>query len=285
MVKSRLRYVIPAAIFASILFLIFGGTGQSIDSQGMELINKHSDPSGLVMLIPIVILLVVAVKYQNIFLASTVGTILGIITAVLFGVINVSDIFLIQDGSLNGFLIDSVEDVIGTVAFVIPLFGIIGVLEESGAMNRIVNKLINSKLAATDKGTELIIMIGTTFSGLSLGGANGPTCMMFGPLADQIGGEKKLHPYRRGNLLAGFASALPIIIPFTSSFIIITYANINVLIENFSFIEAINPLSIAIGTFYPAMLFIVFLYAIFSGWGRRFENSKGEAVRQSESVS
>src|SRR5690625_1644718 len=52
MVKSRLRYVIPAAIFASILFLIFGGTGQSIDSQGMELINKHSDPSGLVMLIP-----------------------------------------------------------------------------------------------------------------------------------------------------------------------------------------------------------------------------------------
>lgn len=280
MVKSRLRYVIPAMLLASVLFLIFGGSGQAIDVKGQELITQHSDPSGLIMLIPIVILLVVAVKSQNIFLASTVGTISGIIIAIPFGVINLSDIFLVQDGALSGFLIESVKGVIGTVAFVLPLFGIIGVLEESGAMNRVVNGLMNSKLAATEKGTELIIMIGTTLAGLSLGAANGPTCMMFGPLTDKVGREKKIHPYRRGNLLAGFASSLPIIIPFSSSFIIITYANINVLIENFSFIQPINPLSIAIGTFYPAMFFIVLLYATLSGWGRRYEGKDGAAVSQ-----
>lgn len=146
-------------------------------------------------------------------------------------------------------------------------------------MNRLVNGLINSKFAATEKGAELIIMIGAIASGISLGGANGPTCMMFGPLADKIGKEKQLHPYRRGNLLSGFTSSLPIMIPFTSSFIIITYSNINVLVENFAFIQPINPLLIALGTFYPATFFIVFLYAILSGWGRRFEGENGEPIK------
>ncbi|MGM8365951.1 Na+/H+ antiporter NhaC family protein [Virgibacillus sp. W0181] len=280
MVKSRLRYVIPAAILASILFLIFGGTGNKINAEGYELIEQYSDPHGLIMLIPIIILLVVAVKSQNIFLASTVGTIIGIVVAVLFGAIDISNIFMVQEGALSGFLIDSVTGVIGTIAFVIPLFGIIGVLEESGAMDRLVNDLMNSKFAATERGTELIIMIGATISGISLGGANGPTCMMFGPLTDEIGQKKQLHPYRRGNLLSGFASSLPILIPFSSSFIIITYANINALVENFTFVQPINPLMIAIGTFFPAMLFIVFLYAILSGWGRRFEGEGGLPVKQ-----
>src|SRR5690625_2740731 len=285
MVKSRLRYVIPAALLASILFLIFGGTGRKIDDSGYELIEQYSNPHGLIMLIPIVILLVVAVKSQNIFLASTIGTIIGVIVAVLFGAIDIGNIFMVQEGGLSGFLIDSVIGVIGTIAFVIPLFGIIGILEESGAMNRLVSGLINSKLAVTEKGTELIIMIGATISGISLGGANGPTCMMFGPLADEIGKEKQLHPYRRGNLLSGFASSLPILIPFSSSFIIITYSNINVLVENFAFIQPINPLLIAIGTFYPAMFFIVFLYAILSGWGRRFEGENGKPIKQPEKTS
>lgn len=279
MVKSRLRYVIPAALFASLLFLIFGGTGEEIDNAGYELIDQYSNPNGLIMLIPIITLLIVAVRKQNIFLASTIGTIIGVIVALIFGAIDISSIFIVEEGVLNGFLIDSIADVIGTVAFVIPLFGIIGILEESGAMNRLVNGLINSKFAATEKGAELIIMIGAIASGISLGGANGPTCMMFGPLADKIGKEKQLHPYRRGNLLSGFTSSLPIMIPFTSSFIIITYSNINVLVENFAFIQPINPLLIALGTFYPATFFIVFLYAILSGWGRRFEGENGEPIK------
>ncbi|AOV08747.1 Na+/H+ antiporter NhaC family protein [Sporosarcina ureilytica] len=284
MVKSRLRYVIPAAILASILFLIFGGTGEKINAGGYELIEQYSNPHGLIMIIPIIVLLVVAVKSQNIFLASSVGTIIGIIVAVLFGAIDISNIFMIQEGALSGFLIDSVKGVIGTIAFVIPLFGIIGVLEESGSMNRLVNLLMNSKLAATERGAELTIAIGATISGISLGGANGPACLMFGPLTDEIGKEKQLHPYRTGNLLSGFACSLPIIIPFTSSFIIITYANISVLVENFPFIQPINPLLISIGTFFPAMFFIVFLFAVLTGWGRRFEGKNGKPIKHRESI-
>src|SRR5699024_4794864 len=282
MVKSRLRYVFPALVLSGILFLIFGGTGKEIDAEGYELINQYSNPHGLIMLIPIIVLLVVAVKSQNIFLASTIGTIVGVIVALIFGAIDIESIFMVQGDSLKGFLIDSVTEVIGTIAFVIPLFGIIGILEESGAMDKLVEKLISSKFASTERGTELIIMIGSIFSGISLGGANSPTFMMFGPLTDEIGRKKQLHPYRRGNLLSGFASSLPILIPFTSSFIIITYANINALVDNFNFIEVINPLLLSLGTFYAAMFVIVFLYVVISGWGRRFEGENGLPVKQPE---
>lgn len=282
MVLSRLRYAFAAGVISCVLFLVFGGAGQEIDLAGQDLIKQYSDPSGLIMLIPIVILLFVAVKSQNIYLAVTIGTLSGIAIALPLGIFGITDIFIVQDGHLGGFLIDSIRGVMSTVVFLMSLFGIVGILEESGTMDKIMDRLINSKLASTAKGTELIIMIGTTLSGFCLGGANGPACMMFGPLADKLGKQKQLHPYRRGNLLSGFASTLPILIPFSSLFIIITNANINSLVEEFSFIQPVNPILISAGAFHPIVLFLVFLFAVVSGWGRLFEGQNGEALKQPE---
>ncbi|MEJ8548690.1 Na+/H+ antiporter NhaC family protein [Brevibacillus borstelensis] len=282
MVLSRLRYALVAGLISIVLFLIFGGSGQEIDHVGQELIKQYSDPSGLIMLIPVVILLFVAVKSQNIYLAVTMGTLSGIAVALPLGILEVADIFTIKDGNLDGFLINGIRSVIGTIAFLIPLFGIMGVLEESGTMNEIINRLANSKLASTTRGTEIIIMMGTTLSGICLGGANGPACLMFGPLTDKLGKQKHLHPYRRGNLLSGFASTIPVLIPFSSLFIIITNANMNSLVEEFSFIQPINPMLIPVGTIHPIALFLVFLFAVITGWGRLFEGENGVALKQPE---
>ena len=75
---------------------------------------------------------------------------------------------------------------------------------------------------------------------------------MFGPIADEIGKSKGLHPYRRANLLDGFASTLPV--------------------------------SIALSTLHCIFLFIVLAAAVLTGWGRRYEGEGGKPVKMEKVV-
>ena len=102
---------------------------------------------------------------------------------------------------------------------------------------------------------------------------------MYGPIADKIGQESGLHPYRRSNLLDGFASTLSVIIPFTSSFIFIVISCVTGLMEEYSFINAINPIALAGATFHCIALFAVFVFAVLTGWGREYEGPNGERIK------
>lgn len=115
---------------------------------------------------------------------------------------------------------------------------------------------------------------------ICLGSANGPAIIMFGPIADEIGKSKGLHPYRRANLLDGFASTLPVIIPVTSSFIFIAVSCVESAAAEYDFISVISPVSIAISTLHCIFLFVVFCVAVFTGWGRRYEGLDGRPVKK-----
>ncbi len=284
MVVSRLPYALVAGLISVILFFILGGSSEGVDLVGQELINQYSNPDGLVMLIPVILLLIVAVKSKNIYLSVAVGTISGIIIALPLGILEMSDIFVVEDGNLGGFLIESIRGVLGTIAFLISLFGIMGILNESGTMDEIIDKLVNSKFASTDRGTEILIMLGSIFSGIFLGGANGPACLFFGPIADRLGKQRNLHPYRRGNLLSSFASTIPVIIPFSSLFIIITNANLMSLVEEYSFIEPINPILFPLGTIHCLSLFFVCLFSVLTGWQRLYEGKDGEPIKRNRKI-
>lgn len=99
-VASRMKYALVAGVFAVVCFAIFGGSG-STSAQAAELLSQYSNPKGLIMLIPVVILLTIAVKTQNIFVASTWGIISGSIIGILSGVLVPGDIISMQDGALS----------------------------------------------------------------------------------------------------------------------------------------------------------------------------------------
>ena len=90
----------------------------------------------------------------------------------------------------------------------------------------------------------------------------------FGPILNKIGSEKNIHPYRRANMLDGFANSLPVVIPFLSVFVYIGA----LLVQGYDFIEPVSATQIAVGMFYPMALFIVLSVAVVSGWGRDLEN-------------
>jgi Na+/H+ antiporter NhaC len=277
-VTSRMRYALVAAGLSIIGFFIWGGAPVAQSAQAQELLAKYSNPLGLVMLIPVVILLAIAIINRNIFISITWGIISGIAIGLLTGVMTPADIMSVKDGNLTGFLYSGILSMLGMVVYLYGVMGIMGVLQESGTLHKIIQALAGSKLAQTTMGTEIILGLGIMISSIGLGAANGPAIIMFGPIANELGKSAKLHPYRRANLLDGLAGTIPVLVPFTSAFIFIVIAIVSGLMSEYPFIQAINPLQMTYATLHSLFLFVAFAYSIATGWGRKYEGANGEPV-------
>ncbi len=282
-VASRFKYAITASLIAVVLYYFLGGGGQ-VGEGATAMLEQYMNPKGLIMLIPVAVLLTVAIKTREIFKAITWGTITGTLIGLAFGIITVNDVMHISNGALGGFIYEGIQSMVGIVVFCISLFGIIGILKASGTMDSIIEGIANSSLAKTPRGSEIAIAIGIMLSSMALGSASGPAIIMFGPIANEVGKEKDIHPYRRANLLDGFANTIPPIVPFISAFIFIVVTVIQGLQAEYSFIQTINPIAIAISAFYPICLFFVLVYSVTTGWGREFEGDDGQPIYNHPSI-
>ena len=207
------------------------------------------------------------------------GCIFGIVAGLASGIFTLDSIFSLKDGKVEGFLYQGFNGMIGTVTFVLSLFGIIGILRASRTMERCANYIGNSKLAQSTCGAEIAIAGGIGIATILLGGVMSASILAFGPVANEIGKEKKLHPYRRAVLVHCVSMTLPAIVPFLSAFIFIVMSIIGGLRSEDSFIPPINPVSISLTSFYPISLFFVMMFSICTGWGRTFEGENGSQVK------
>lgn len=258
-VSSRLKYSAVAGLITIVIFGIFGGMGGSYQGGA---IDAAANPVSLIMLIPVVVMLAVSTKTRNIYEGILVGLGLGTAVGLAAGLFAFDAVFA-NDAANNaavGFLIDGVNNILPTCALVISVFGIMGVLNDAGMLNLIADKILNSKMAQTDSGAELICMAGIALTTILLGGVTSASILTFGPILNKIGSAKNIHPYRRANLLDGTANSLPAIIPFMSVFVFIGAA-----------LTGLSPVVVAGGTIYGFVLFAVFLAAVITGWGRRPE--------------
>ncbi|MDF2790338.1 MAG: sodium:proton antiporter, partial [Neobacillus sp.] len=78
-VATRLKYSLVAGIISFVLFWIFGGGGTP-GAGAADILEKNMNPTTLVMLVPVAIMLIVAIKTRNIYKAITIGIVLGTIT-------------------------------------------------------------------------------------------------------------------------------------------------------------------------------------------------------------
>ncbi|MEG0763512.1 MAG: Na+/H+ antiporter NhaC family protein [Oscillospiraceae bacterium] len=267
-VKSRLKYSAVAGLITLVVYALVGGIGGTFQG-GM--IDAVSNPKSLFMLIPVVIMLIVATKSRNIFLGIFVGLVLGIGTGLGLGLFPASAIFAndAANGVATGFLVSGVASMLGTVGLVISVFGIMGVLTEAGMLEYLVQKILGSKLARTPRGAEIASLIGISLTTVIFGGVTSASILTFGPVLNEIGKAKGIHPYRRANLLDGIANSLPAIVPFLSVFVFIGVAS-----------TGLSPVVVAGGTIYAFALFGTFLFSIITGWGRDYEGKDGESVKE-----
>lgn len=258
-VSSRLKYSAVAGLITIVIFAGFGGMGGNYQGGA---IDAAANPVSLIMLIPVVLMLVVSTRTRNIYEGILVGLGLGTIVGLAAGLFAFDAVFA-NDAANNaavGFLIDGVNNILPTCALVISVFGIMGVLNDAGMLDMIADKILNSKMAQTDTGAELVCMAGIAVTTILLGGVTSASILTFGPILNKIGSAKNIHPYRRANLLDGTANSLPAIVPFLSVFVFIGAA-----------LTGLSPVVVAGGTIYGFVLFAVFVGAVLTGWGRKPE--------------
>lgn len=278
-VSYRVKYAMAAGVISLILFAVFGGGGAVTEGAG-DILRANMNPAGLWMLLPVAVLLAVSIATRDIFRSVIAGIVSGCVIGLIAGVFTPDTIFSVKDGAIGGFVYNGFKSMMGIGVFCIALFGVRGILEDSGTMERLIKAIETSPVARSVKGTELLIMLGTIVTTALLGGVTSASVLTFGGIADEIGGKKLIHPYRRANLLSGFANSLPAIIPFISAFIFISATVIGPLSQEFSYIPSITPAAISAGCFYPIVLFFVLLGSILTGWDVVFEGDEGEVVRK-----
>ena len=272
-VASRLKYSLVAGTISFVLFWIFGGGG-TVGTGASEILEKNMNPITLVMLVPVVVMLIVAIKTRNIYKAITIGIVLGTITGLAFNLLTFDNIISVADGTPVGFLTDGINSMMAIVTLVISVYGIMGVLNGAGVLEKVTNGILNSKMGKTARGAEFAMMLGISFTTLIFGGVTSASMTTFGKVQNEIGKRVGLHPYRRANLLDGFANSIVLVIPFLSVFVFLGA----LLSKGYDFVEPLLLTQVSSGMIYCMVLFFVLLFSIITGWGREYEGLEGKAV-------
>ena len=278
-VSSRARYALTAAGISAVIFLLLGGSATPAGG-GATALTAAANPTSLIMLVPVAIMLIAAFVTRNIFKAVTVGLVLGSVTGLLFQLITPDQIIGVTDGAPSGFLVAGVASMLGTVALVISVFGIMGVLTDAGVLDRVVDALIRGRMARTPRGAETAIGLGISATTLLFGGVNSASMLTFGPVADEIGSRVNLHPYRRANVMDCFAMGISCVLPLLSAFLFIGA----LLTDGYEGVPALPTTQIFLGTLYPLALTLVMIVAVWTGWGRRFEGEDGAVAKTQEAA-
>ncbi|WP_066069370.1 Na+/H+ antiporter NhaC family protein [Neobacillus soli] len=273
-VASRLKYSLVAGSISFVLFWIFGGGG-TFGVGASEILAKNMNPTTLVMLVPVVVMLIAAIKTRNIYIAITIGIILGTIIGLAFNLINFTNVISVVDGAPKGFLTGGISSMMATVTLVISVYGIMGVLNGAGVLEKVTNGILNSKMGKTVRGAEFAMMLGISFTTLIFGGVTSASMTTFGKVQNEIGKRVGLHPYRRSYLLDGFANAIVLVIPFLSVFVFLGA----LLTKGYDFVAPLSLTQVSSGMIYCMVLFLVLLSSIITGWGREFEGAEGKVVR------
>lgn len=272
-VKTRFKYSIVAGTIAFLIFAIFGGNGALASAHALAKVDMN--PKALFMLIAVAVMLIVVIWKKDIYLSISLGLIVGVAIGLLTNLIHGGDIITVKDGAPAGFLVEGVSSMMSTVILVLSVYGIMGVLHNAGALDLILRSLSTSKFGKTVVGTEIIMMFGITITTLLFGGVTSAAMTTFGKIHDELGQRVGLHPYRRSNLLDGFANGLALCVPFLSVFVFIG----SQLTEGYESVANVSVVDLGVHMIYPFLLFVVLLISVLTGWGRVFEGDHGTVVK------
>ncbi|AAT88892.1 sodium:proton antiporter [Leifsonia xyli subsp. xyli] len=274
-VRSRARFAFLTAGIAAIGFFFLGNAGAGGAATGAEALGADASPLALVMLIPVGLILTTALLTRDIFKAVTVGLSTGIVTGLLSGLLHPAEIIGVKDDVPTGFLLSGVTDMLPTIALVISVFGIMGVLTQAGILDALLDARGRSRFSRTPRGAEAAIGIGISVTTLLFGGVNSAALLTFGPVADELGARVGLHPYRRAVVMDCFAMSIACVVPVLSAYLFICAA----LTSGHEGVPTLARTQIFVAMLYPMILTVVMIASVATGWGRRFEGEGGAVSR------
>lgn len=259
-VKTRMRYSLPAAAGAMLLFLLFAETTQS--GVGTGAADATAKPLSLIMLVVPVVIIALCMMRKHLITALSWGILAGIAAGLLSGIYKVSDLIAFPGGfSVTGAVIEAITGTAGTMAMLIGVFALLGVLECSGFFEDVGSLL--ACLAKTERSTEATIVLSVGILSM-VTGVISVAIVALGDLVNEIGEKAGVNPYRRANLMDCTGCVFCFLAPWTVHCVIPAQLS-----AQFGEGVAVAPGTVPFVNYYSLCMLVILAVAVLTGYGRK----------------
>ena len=267
-VKTRTRYSLPAAAGALILFLLFSRTTDG--SHAVAAADTSVNPLSLIMLVVPVVIIALCMMKKHLITALTWGILAGIAAGLLSGIYAVEDLVAFPGGfSVSGAIIEAITGTAGTMAMLIGVFALLGVLECGGFFEDVGALL--TRLAKKERSTEATIVLSVGILSM-VTGVISVAIVALGDLINEIGEKTGVNKYRRANLMDCTGCVFCFLAPWTVHCVIPAQLS-----AGFGESTAVAPGSVPFVNYYSLCMAVILVMALVTGYGRKMP--KGERDR------
>ena len=258
-VKTRMRYSLPAAAGALVLFLLFSKTtdaGAPIQAYG-----GAENPASLAMLVVPAVIILLCLMRRHLITALSWGILAGIAAGLLSGIYTMQGLISFPGGfSVSGVIIEAIAGTSGTVAMLIAVFALLGAVERSGLFEDVGSFL--ARFAKSERSTEAAIVLSCGILSM-VTGVISVAIVALGDLVNEIGEKAGVDRYRRANLLDCTGCVFCFLAPWTVHCVIPAQQS-----AQFGEGFAVAPASIPFVNFYSNCMSVVLIVAVIAGYGR-----------------
>lgn len=259
-VKTRMRYSLPAAAGALVLFLLFSKTTEGGPGAGAA--DAQVNPLSLIMLVVPVVIIVLCMMRKHLITALSWGILAGMAAGLLSGIYRVEDLIAFPGGfSVSGAVIEAITGTAGTMAMLIGVFALLGVLERSGFFEDVGALL--TRLAKTERSTEATIVLSVGILSM-ITGVISVAIVALGDLIHEIGEQAGVDRYRRANLMDCTGCVFCFLAPWTVHCVIPAQLS-----AQFGEGTAVAPGSVPFVNYYSLCMLAILAVAVMTGYGRK----------------
>lgn len=259
-VKTRMRYSLPAAAGAFVLFLLFSGTTEA--GAAMEAAAGTAKPASLALLAVPAVIIVLCLMKKHLITALSWGILAGIAAGLLSGTYTVDQLIAFPGGfAVSGVIIEAITGTAGTVAMLIAVFALLGVVERSGLFEDVGAFL--TRFAKSERSTEAAIVLSAGILSM-VTGVISVAIVALGDLVNEIGEKAGVDRYRRANLLDCTGCVFCFLAPWTVHCVIPAQQS-----AQFGEGFAVAPASIPLVNFYSLCMLVMLAVAVIGGYGRK----------------
>jgi Na+/H+ antiporter NhaC len=269
-VRSRLRYALFAGTIALALYLYFGGASTSRAALPVAMVDRRA----LAMLLVPAIVLSMLWKGRTLLEGLLAGIVLSIGLGVVLGLVRPDQLFRVEAGSFSagGLLLEGMNRGVGASIFTLLLMGLVGPLEASGTLDRLVR--VAARRIHSPRSAEIGIVAVTTAAVL-LTTHSTVALLTVGDFARRTGERFGISRYRRANLMDITVCVFPFVLPYMIPTIIAASTTSSG--EGFG-MPRLSPFAVGIDNFHSWALLLVLLVAVATGFGRKQENDEETAL-------
>jgi Na+/H+ antiporter NhaC len=260
-VRSRLRYALPAAGLALAVALLGGGSPTPVLPPPQSA-SAQVSLSGVSMLAAPVVVLALLLRRRGLFASLAYGVLAATGLGLASGTFQPSDLIAIDANafSARGLLLDGMRRAVGISIFTVLLMGLVGGVESAGLLDRLVAQA--RERARGPRSAEAWIF--ASVSGAVLLTTHSVVAILaVGRLTREAGSSFGLGPYRRANLLDVTVCTYPFLLPFFIPTILAS-----ALTAGLDPAPRLSPLQAGLYNAHSWALLTVIVLAIITGWGR-----------------